>query len=151
MMASITRFSMLFSVLRGRQPNRMQATRRRPAQPDDAVPAIYAAQAFRSLERQRLSVAKPAFRGRIELRPRQSFKQAAQCKQPAEPLLFVQLFQGTQGHGVLALKIARCGATQRGQMTHGAERRGHVLRKRADVGALAAADAQLEQRGAESD
>src|SRR5258708_35309821 len=115
MMASITRFSMLFSVLRGRQPNRMQATRRRPAQPDDAVPAIYAAQAFRSLERQRLSVAKPAFPGRIELRPRQSFKQAAQCKQPAEPLLVVQLFQRTRVHAASALKTTRRGVTPRGR------------------------------------
>src|SRR6266705_1937141 len=112
MMAPITRFSMLFSILRGRQPNRMQAARRGPAQPDDAVPAIYAAQAFRSLERQRLAVAKPAFGRRIELRPRQPFEQAAQCEEPVAPLLFVQLLQSTQGHGVFDLKIARCGATQ---------------------------------------
>src|SRR3954465_2322511 len=111
--------------------------------------AVNAAQAFVSFIRQRLTLAETAFRCLVELRAWQPCEKTGERHETSRSLGGRHGLERVQGDAVLDTECPGGGGPPGGEMADGAEGRGDVLGERADICALAAANADLHDRALE--
>src|SRR5437588_876756 len=100
---------------------------------------------------ERLAVAQPRLCGRVQLRSRQLAQQALERHDAPPALERGQRLQRLRAEGVAHVEAARRSAPQRTQVRHRAESLAEILGQRPDIGSLAAAHANLQQRGPQGD
>src|SRR5436190_8452869 len=127
----------------------MQASGLRTPKAYNAPAAVNPAQAFVSFIGQRLTLAETAFRRLVELCAWQARKKTGERHQPPRSLGGRHGLECIEGDAVLDPECAGRGAPQGREMADAAQGRSDVLGQCADIRALAAANADLHDRGRE--